>query len=298
MNEASTPQPTETVSQAIERLRLEKEANPGPPKSVPRTMRLNTIQEEPQAFQVRLEGLDEERVEELSQNLDDMALADRVRVWWSGNRWILIDGHHRLAAYRLKQLEIGEALQVPVEAHSKLSFSEALGVACKVNAREKVTINREDKSNAAWRLVCLGEGSIQKQAEWSGASKQLISIMRATLKRLQARKLPTERLIDQGWDWSRKIDQGNEMKEFSPEAAEAMAREWSKKIAKATGGKVTKCPDIFARAIELISDTLPEALVSSDPFWAALDGPGRALLKEVDEEELENEQQEAEIEDF
>lgn len=282
MNEASTTQPTETVSQAFERLRLEKETNPGPPKRVPRTMSLNSIQEEPLVFQVRLSGLDKDRVEELSQNLDDMAIADRVRVWWSGTRWILIDGHHRVAAYHLKQLEAGETLQVPVEAHPGVSFPEALGIASKVNAREKVKIDKVDRGNVAWRLVCLEEGSITKQARDSGVSEAQISIMRATLKRLKERGITSGQMIDQGWEWSRQTDKGKRKGDFTADDAEVMAQEWAKKIGIATYGMASQNGDVLARAIQIISPALPSSMIQSDAFWEALDGPGREMLEEAD----------------
>ena len=56
------------------------------------------------------------------------------------------------------------------------------------------------------------------------------------------------------------------------------------------GMKVTtilNSPDVFARALEIISAQLPSRLIESGPFWSALDTTGRALLREANEDEFD-----------
>ncbi len=277
----------ESRSVAIDIIKAECEANQTPPPKTPRSLPLDAIHVEPAVFQPREIGLDAERVEQISEGLTGGALDERIHVWWSGKRWIVIDGHHRHAAYKLKQEALGKSLRVPVEAHPQFSFGEAMGAAAKINSREHVTITREEKGNNAWRLVCIGEGSIAQQTEWSGASKAQISIMRKTFERLRQRRITARNMIDHGWDWCRKTDRGDEFREFTPEAQEAMAQEWAVKIGRALGGKATECPDILARALEIISLALPASLIQSDAFWVALDGAGRDLLKEEDKYQME-----------
>jgi hypothetical protein len=274
---------SENRSEAIDRLKVERLTNPQPPLKVPRSLPLEAIHVEPCVFQPREIGLDPERVEEISEGLNGGALDERVHVWWSGKRWIVIDGHHRHAAYTLLRETSGETLKVPVEAHPQFSLGEAMGAAAKINSRERVTITREEKGNNAWRLVCLGDGSIAQQAEWSGVSKAQISIMRKTHERLLKRRIKGPIMIDRGWDWCRETDKGDTQREFTPEAQEAMAQEWAVKIGKALGGKATECPDILARALEIISLALPARLIESDAFSDALDGTGRELLAEFDQ---------------
>lgn len=276
---------TETRSAAIERLEEERRINPGKAPKAPRSLPLREIGVEPAVFQVRAGGLDDERVEEISRDLEGTRLEDRVHVWWGGGRWIAIDGHHRLAAYQLAQERSGKTLKVPVEAHPDMSLGKALGAAVALNSREKVAITREEKGDAAWRLVCHGQGSIAEQSHWSGASKAQISNMRATLKRLVERGLATSTMVDQGWDWSRCLDRGKAHGDFTPDMQEAMAQDWAKRIGKALGGKATENPGVLARAIEIISPELPAGLIESVPFWDALNTTGRAMLEEFDQEQ-------------
>ncbi|WP_460273933.1 hypothetical protein [Celeribacter sp. ULVN23_4] len=273
----------ETRSAAIERLKVEREANPLPPPKVPRSLPLDALHVEPAVFQPREIGLDQERVKEISEGLNGGALDERVHIWWSGKRWIVIDGHHRHAAYMLLRETSGETLKVPVEAHPQFSLGEAMGAAAKINSRDRVRITREEKGNNAWRLVCLGEGSIAEQAEWSGASKAQISIMRKTFESLRERRIKAPTMIDRGWDWSRQIAKGDSPREFTEEVQEGMAQDWAKKIGNALGGKATECPGVLARALQIISPTLPARLLDSEAFWDALNETGREILADADQ---------------
>ncbi len=226
-----------------------------------------------------------ERVGEIADDLSAPDLDDPIHVWWGGKRWIVIDGHHRLEAHRLAQERGGEARKVAVKAHPTMPLEEALGAASLLNAREKVTITREERGDAAWRLVCCGTGSIKEQAAWSGAGKSQISIMRGVFDRLQAKGTPREILIDQGWDWSRALDQGKIKGEFHPDMIEVQAQEWAKKLGRAMGGqRLAESPEVLARALQIISPALPSGLIQTDTFWEALDSDGRAMLAEHDKE--------------
>ncbi|MBT2131946.1 hypothetical protein, partial [Aliiroseovarius lamellibrachiae] len=206
----------------------------------------------------------------------------------SSGRWgqrTAYDGHHRAAAYHLREARGEATIKVPVEAHPNMPLNAAIGAASKLNGREKVTITRAEKGNAAWKMVCEGSGSIAELVKWSGVSKQQISIMRGVLKRLRERGISTSQMIDQGWDWSRDTDKSKSTSEFTENAAEAMAQDWAERIGKALGGKAVDNPGVVARALEIISPALPSRMIESDAFWDALNGAGRNLLEEFDLEE-------------
>lgn len=276
----------ETPSATLDRLRLEKAANPQPPNRTPERLHLREIAIEPAVFQVRADGLDMERVVEIAGNVSAPCLDEPIHLWWSGKRWIVIDGHHRLAAHKLAQERGGESRKVAVKAHPAMSLEEAIGAASLINAREKVAITREERGEAAWRLVCCGTGSIKDQAAWSGTSKSQISIMRGVFERERARRIPQGTLIDRGWDWARRRDRGEDRREFHPDMIETQAREWATKLGRMLGGqRMAKSPEALARALAIISPELPSNLIQTYAFWAALDGAGRALLLEVDSED-------------
>ena len=281
----------DTPSAAIERLLAEKEANPNRPLKVPRKLPLSDIHVEPYAFQVRedarINGPDPDRVKEIARGLDGSNLDEPLHVWSSGLRWIVFEGHHRHAAYVLRQEQTGDTLQVPVEAHAEIPLEKAIGLAGRLNDREKVKISKVEMMDNALRMVCIGEGSIKEQASLSGASKSQISTIRSVVRDLASRSIPTARLVDAGWKQCLEWSKGRTHRDHGPDALEAMAQEMAEELKNLKVTTAIKSPDVFARAIELLSPELPSRLIQSDPFKDALDTTGRDLLEETDVDCLE-----------
>lgn len=271
-------------SAAIEHLQAEKQSNPSKPPKIPRGLPLSALHVEPAAFQVRAEGLSPERVEEIAKGLDGSTLDEPVHVWWSGERWIVIEGHHRYAAYVQKFEDDGVTLKIPVVAHPDISLGEALGLAGRLNYREKAKISKAEMLDGAWRMVCMGEGSISQQSIRSGVAKGTIDNMRAVKRKLEGRRVPNARMLDHGWKQSREWANGKTQRDHSPDALEAMAQEMAEELKKLKVTTAIKSPDVLARALVILSPELPERLLESEPFWTPLDITGRALLKEADEE--------------
>ena len=278
---------TDTPSAAIERLKAEKDANPNQPKKVPRKLPLSALHVEPLVFQVRTEGLDLDRVEEIAKGLNGNKLDDPLHIWWSGLRWIIIEGHHRHAAYLIKAERDGVTLKVPVEAHVDMPLSEAMGAAAVLNDRDKVSISKSEKLDMAWTLVCMQDRSIAQIAKAAGISKSQISKMRQVLVSLEAGKFTISQMIDQGWAKCREWAQGKTRRDWSSDALEEMAQEMAEELMKLKVTSAVKSPDVFARAIEILAHELPSRLLSSDPFWDALNTTGREMLLEFDRDEAE-----------
>lgn len=131
-----------------------------------------------------------------------------IHVWWSGLRWIVVEGHHRHAANVRKEKQTGQAFAVPVVAHGDIPFFQAQGIAGQLNDRAKVRISKPEKLNNAWRVVCVGQGSIREQSEYTGVSQSRISIMRKAKVKLVSRKMSSERMIDAGWKQCREWANG------------------------------------------------------------------------------------------
>lgn len=89
---------------------------------------------------------------------------DPMLIWWGGDRWYVIDGHHRRLAYfkAFQKLHDDKKLsgsvksqRVPVEVFRGELF-EAKLEATKRNSKNKLQMTVKDKMNAAWRLVVEG----------------------------------------------------------------------------------------------------------------------------------------------
>ena len=99
-----------------------------------------------------------------------------ITVYWIGKTWCCIDGHHRLKAY---QAERKMWSTVPVQVFSG-TLDSAIGRALEGNSKDKLPMQRQEKSGAAWRLVVGTSLSKAIQAQASGVSESQIALMRRT----------------------------------------------------------------------------------------------------------------------
>lgn len=110
-------------------------------------------------FQFRLgkySGIYSERhIDTLVRSLKSNAKAfDPLTVFFIDGEYYVLDGHHRLEAYKRCEYEQPEIVaDIPVVEFLG-SFDEALCIACESNAQDKLNMALPEKQNAAWRLVC------------------------------------------------------------------------------------------------------------------------------------------------
>ena len=278
----------ETPSAAIARLQKEIKDNPHQPSTTPSALALRDIHSEEVVFQVRGEDVDAERVRKIALGLSWDKTDDPLHVWWTGCRWALFEGHHRLAAYRLSKKNPKGTRKVPVIAHAGMTLQVAMGLASITNSREKVTIPQWRRLDQAWRLTCISAGSVASLARDSGCGKSTIGNMRAGKAELLERKWMTvESLPDVGWVTAREWLKGNERPEWTLEADEAKSIEIADFLMNNLNGYLVRRPATFARALSLVSENFPYALMQTDCWSDALKNifEGREGDDEGDEEE-------------
>lgn len=127
----------------IQKQRLKK------PKVVP--VRLADIRTDTGTFQFRDEDLHEPHEEELRSHLRHGEPLDPMTLWRhpETQALIVIDGHHRLEAYR----RFGWRGKVPALVYS-CSLSEARKLALEENAKTRLPMTPQERKNAVWRLIC------------------------------------------------------------------------------------------------------------------------------------------------
>ncbi|MEM9735024.1 MAG: hypothetical protein AAF908_00265, partial [Pseudomonadota bacterium] len=116
--------PTEGAArEALDRLQEERDAGAPPPDPNPERLPLAALHTVPEAFQGRHPLLSMTRfgetAGELLRRIRQGIELDPMKVWWSGARWIVLDGHHRLEAYRVaaaRERTPPESYAVPVRA--------------------------------------------------------------------------------------------------------------------------------------------------------------------------------------
>lgn len=106
---------------------------------------------------------------------------DPVIVWQTEEGMILLDGAHRLTAYKSARWE-GE---IPAIVYTGIDQRRALGIAIKANSKRSLQMSREDCLNAAWRLVREPVQPRYKAKEitvLTGIGRRTVDNMRARLK--------------------------------------------------------------------------------------------------------------------
>lgn len=251
------------------------------PVSNPRVLPRNKIACATAVFQTRtLEGnlgADEAHIQELMDvigNPKKPKLLDPVTVWWGGDRFYLIDGHHRLIAYGRKKV----AKSIPVDVF-KGTLDEAMAKAGALNSKNKMPMTNTDRCNYAWRMVCVSKLSKASIAEACGVGTATIGNMRRTKIDLTERlKEPLEEISEMSWNEARMTSTGlNDCLDFDPDAATRdRAIRFSKVISKSLGDRPAKDPEAFAMALCFVDKRLPEWLMQSQSWSGSL----KAVMEE------------------
>ncbi|WP_114946147.1 ParB/RepB/Spo0J family partition protein [Microvirga calopogonii] len=229
----------------------------------PRGLWLNDIQIADKVFQPRFPGgnalASNEHIRELAQALDNQGEPlDPILVTPIGQRFFLVDGHHRYAAYEAVRWED----LVPITVFEG-TLSEAFKESIALNNKNKLPMTPNDRQELAWRLVKLGDarhgGYSRKQiVDMTKASDGAVANMRRVYKALSEQRFDLDSV-----SWRRA--RSNHL------ASEHWDREeWFDKEAKKLAEKLLKSgvffrdkPDILARALEYISPGLPGALIEA-----------------------------------
>lgn len=266
----------ETFSAALERLTAERAGGKKQPQKMPQRLLLREIHEEPTVFQPRgFEGThdqSEQHIATLTQAALVGGLDEPLTVWWSGGRWIVVDGHHRLEAYRRAQAggKTGKPMKALVAALGDVSLQEAISTATQRNARDKLRMAAADKMNAAWRLVCMGQGSIAEHARAATVSPAQISLMRSAKVRLMGEGQEVSALLDMSWEGARtfgKDGHGGGGGEWADLERERAIVELLGKLKRTFGGHLANQPEVLAYALARYHEGLPEELMRSDAWW-------------------------------
>ena len=189
-----------------------------------------------------------------------------LTVWWDGRGWTVIDGHHRIAAYRSASL--GNDRLVPVEVFDG-SLGEAMAQAAAGNSKPKLQMTTAENSRAAWRMVVM-DASLSKAhiAESANVSQATVANMRRVHKQLSVAAENAESLVpsidhrDMRWADAKRLADGRDALDRDWEAADEKAAEvMALAIRRAIGDMGSKKLHVLARALEIYDSRLEDALM-------------------------------------
>jgi len=197
-------------------------------------------------FAVRGPELVADHVKALGARLRNIGELDPVLLWQSDGGLVLLDGAHRLAAYREAKRDRIPARIVHCDRR------EALLLAVQANSKVTLAMSNADRWNLAWRLVQetdrAGAALFSKRQiiEATGASKGTIDNMRATL----ASFLRSGRKPSGNWIMDRAQNASGDWTEMSDEEAARMVEELAKELRKALNVRGVRNEQVLALALQ------------------------------------------------
>lgn len=193
------------------------------------------------AFQFRQMGTDKAHAKSLAQTLRTVGDLDPVLVWQEVNadgqptgRLILLDGHHRLAAYATLK---GHREAVPAVV-LKGDRAGAMLAAVQANTRDSLPLTKNERMDAAWRLVRLpGKRlTVPTVAKAAGVGAATVDRMRKRWVEMQAQSKEAS-----GQWWRDRNDELPEMKD-RPEMTDAERSAAIEQLAGAINKAMGKMP--------------------------------------------------------
>lgn len=205
------------------------------------------------AFQFRQTGTDKAHAKGLAQTLRTVGDLDPVLVWQEVDsdgqptgRLILLDGHHRLAAYATAK---GHREAVPAVVLTG-DRAVAMLAAVQANTRDSLPLTKNERMDAAWRLVRLpGKRlTVPTVAKAAGVGAATVDRMRKRGIEMQAQSKEAS-----GQWWRDRQDELPKMKE-RPEMTDAERSAAIEMLAGALNKALGKMPwqdqDLAAEALE------------------------------------------------
>ncbi|MCM8557674.1 ParB/RepB/Spo0J family partition protein [Sphingomicrobium sediminis] len=181
-------------------------------------------------------GASRSHITEMAKVVSGGGRLDPMTVVSFGPRYVLLDGHHRLAAYR--EANFSGAIPVEVLDCDKEGLDRikwAMAESSKRNIKDKLPMSKDDKQDNAWRITVAQGLELSKRElhETCGVSERSIGNMRAVANKLSASGYDEAALLGMSWRgarWELGRLEGN-ADETSPDARQKRLRRLSKKLA-------------------------------------------------------------------
>jgi hypothetical protein len=247
------------------------------PSPAPARLPLGAIETVPELFQPRTHGewQSDAHLKALASGLTNAkqttgkSSAAPVLVFWIGDAWACLDGHHRIAAI-MGTLRGGPAATVGVEVFGG-SLEEAMLEAPRRNSRNKLVMTDADKSEHAWKLLLAGAGTHKAIATACDRSTKSVQRMAQAVKQLAVTPERRATLLGLRWWQAREWLDREPSEELS---SDARRQDRVRRHAEALG-KVIKdnSPDIVGDALIRMNPELALALMNHLKMHLAQDDP-------------------------
>jgi len=203
------------------------------------------IKTDPETFQFRDFETTESHVDDLGKTLKAGRKLPPILVWDSGDGgYIVIDGHHRLEAFcRYKPSgKIAVSVFTGTKADARL-------LACEDNAKARLPMTHQEKSNAAWRLVCSdGDYSKADICRVTGISDSTVAKMRRTKRALTEK----EQELPRTWLRALQTLKSYEQEAMTDDMWDEITKEKAKELYDRVGGDIARMTKSYPKAVYLM----------------------------------------------
>jgi len=225
---------------------------------------------QPRQFLEGSVGHSEEHIQKLVEAIfnEPSHTLDPITVWWSGEKWRVIDGAHRLIAYRtVKSKGKLKNPLIPVNVFHGTLY-QAIEESVKLNSKDKLQMTKSDKANSAWKMTVLEKYSKRQVHLICKIGLSTVSRMRNILIKFKEtfHKKYFYEALSRTWEDAQRLGRKEITRDDSWE--DQLAMNWSRRLAREFGMKAATQPTIFAKAIEIYSKKLPMNLAE---YWGYKD---------------------------
>lgn len=260
------------TAEALEAIRQALAEKPEGPARDPDVLDLRELRTLESVFQPRdlrfREGDHEAHVGTLAKAIgkpEKPRYLEAITVWWGGDRWYILDGHHRRLAYERAKV----AKSIPVRVF-RGTLEGALAMSVSLNSKDKLAMSLQDKMNRAWMLTAYTDFSKSRIAEECGIGESSVANMRRVRHALVHLGRSASDMAGMTWADAQREAKGEEKPEIDQDAAtERRAKGYAKSIARALKDRPHKDPEGFARALQMLDERLPTRLLETRA-WADL----------------------------
>jgi hypothetical protein len=211
-----------------------------------------------------IRDVDPDHVDRLMRRIELKGELDPVLIVKLGSEWVLVDGHHRVAAY----VKLKHPSPIKCEWFAG-TVREATDETLKRNEIIKLPISRDDRAEEAWRRTLNGWGSKSEVVKLTGTSDGIVARMRKAVKEHREQTTAKGKALrakfgpDLGAQPWTKVNM--EWLEMTPEewSLEAAAASLARNINKRMTTMLSENPEVTARALWLYNRELCPKLVEA-----------------------------------
>lgn len=212
---------------------------------------------QPREFSYGARSVSPEWARELARRIGIHGELDPVLVIRLGKEWVCVDGHHRIAAYRLR------SHKKPIRCEWFTGTpTEAVDESMRRNKKDTLPVQSADRREEAWRRVLLNHGSKKEISDACGVGSSTVANMRKAKRKYESdpefAALVARPLLETSWGVMLLAAYSGDARDFDlDERAGVLARTISRRLT----DLLKKDPVVTAHALAKYDRQLPRALI-------------------------------------